>query len=182
MLFRSLASIETGPAEMEGRYERLVTAFYRHACPGPLGLEGDHSGTAGASLGVRISAYNAIGGFSDRATGEDRDLVRRLKEAGYGVRHAGDVTVGASCRLVGRASGGMAAALRARVDHRDYLIDDALPPSQVLIDAAARNELGPWPLQVAPADRLRARDLAPHIVRLEKALQALAPHDAPADP
>ena len=43
-------------AEMEGRYEALVTAFYRRHRPGPLGLDGEHAHAAGASLAVRGAA------------------------------------------------------------------------------------------------------------------------------
>jgi glycosyltransferase involved in cell wall biosynthesis len=168
-----LSDIEILPAEMEGRYERLVVEFYRHFRPDPCGLDGDHGGAAGASLAVHASAYRAVGGFADLATGEDRDLVRRLKTGGFGVLHAGDVCVAASCRLDGRAGGGMSDALRARAERRDYLIDDALPPAQALIDAATNGNLGPWPLQIAAQERLRARDLATHIACLENALRAV---------
>ena len=168
-----LDDMDISSAEMEGHYETLVQSFYRKMRPGLCGLEGDHGGAAGASLALRADAYRAIGGFDDMPTGEDRDLVRRLKTSGFGVRHAGDVRVAASCRLDGRATGGMSDALRARVQHTDYLIDEALPPANMLIDAAMRGDLGPWPPHVAPHHRLRARDLAPHIARLEAALSAL---------
>jgi GT2 family glycosyltransferase len=168
-----LRDIELAPAEMEGRYEALVMAFYRHHRSDPGGLDGDHGCTAGASLGIGTAAYLSVGGFADLVTGEDRDLVRRLKAGGFDVLHAGDVCVAASCRLDGRAGGGMSDALRARAKRTDYLIDDALPPAQTLVNAAANGRLGPWPMQVAPHDRLRARDLAPHIAHLEQALGAL---------
>ena len=129
-----MRDFEVAPAEMEGRYDALVTEFYRLFRPGPCGLEGDHGGAAGASLAVRADACRAVGGFADLAAGEDRDLVRRLKSAGFGVLHAGDARVFASCRLEGRAEGGMAGALRARAERTDYLIDEALPPARVLIE------------------------------------------------
>ncbi|MFZ3583631.1 glycosyltransferase [Loktanella sp. DJP18] len=165
-----LDGIDVTPAEMEGRYARLVLDFYRRSRCGPRWLAGDHGDAAGASLAMTVAACKAVGGFAELATGEDRDLVRRLKAGGHAVLHAGDVRVTASCRLDGRARDGMAAALRARADRTDYLIDDALPPARHLIEAARRGTLEPWPLQVAPQDRLRARDLAPHIARLERAL------------
>ena len=167
----ALDGMDPLPAEMEGRYERLVTTFYRQFRSGPCGLEGDHGGTAGASLGIRTNAYQGVKGFGDLVTGEDRDLVRRLKEAGFGVRHASDVRVAASCRLSGRAPGGMSDALAARVERRDYLIDEALPPARALIDAARAGTLGPWPLQMGA--RLHARDLGPQIALLEAALRDL---------
>ncbi|SEN52756.1 Glycosyltransferase like family 2 [Loktanella fryxellensis] len=166
-----LDDMDHGPARMEGRYEALVMAFYRMHRPGPCGLAGDHGHAAGASLAMQAAAYRTAGEFGDLATGEDRDLVRRFKAAGLPVWHADDVRVAASCRLDGRAQDGMAAALRARALRTDYLIDDALPPSQALIAAAAQGTLGPWPLHVAPQDRLRATDLTPHIAALEAAMQ-----------
>ncbi|MCF7700759.1 glycosyltransferase [Loktanella sp. M215] len=168
-----LEDMDVSLAEMEGLYEALVTAFYRLHRPGPLGLDGDHGHAAGASLAVHRTVYQAVGGFADLVTGEDRDLVRRLKATGHDVFHAGDVIVRASCRLDGRAQDGMSAALRARADQTDYLIDDALPPAQNLIAAVDRGMLGPWPLLVAPQNRLRARDLAPHIAILEEAMRNL---------
>ncbi len=170
-----LDGIEPALAEMEGRYERLVMEFYRRALHGPFWLEGEHGCAAGASLAITTTAYRDVGGFADLSSGEDRDLVRRLKVAGHSVHHAADVRVAASCRLEGRAGGGMADALRARVDRTDYLVDDSLPSAHLLIDAANRNSLGPWPLRVAPGDRLRARNLAQHIAMLEEALSALQP-------
>lgn len=174
-----LSDIEILPAEMEGRYEKLVIDYYRHFRPDPCGLNGDHGCAAGASLAVHVWAYRAVSGFADLATGEDRDLVRRLKASGIGMLHAGDVCVAASCRLDGRAGGGMSEALRARAARTDYLIDDALPPAQALIDAAANGTLGPWPLQVAPPDRLHARELAPQIVHLDESLQAVSSTRSP---
>jgi glycosyltransferase involved in cell wall biosynthesis len=174
-----LAEIEVTPAEMEARYEALVMAFYRRFNPGPCGLDGDHGCAAGASLGVRADAYHRVGGFHDIGIGEDRDIVRRLKAAGFGVRHAADVRVAASCRLDGRTGGGMAEALRVRATRTAYLIDDALPPARMMIKAARTGDLGHWPLQVAPHQRLRACDLAPEIALLEEALLALQPMPPP---
>lgn len=168
-----LRDIDVRPAEMEARYEQLVIALYRHFRPGPCGLDGDHGAAAGASLAIRKAAYLAVGCFADIATGEDRDLVRRLKQAGHGVWHGGDVRVEASCRLHGRARGGMAQALQARAARTDYVIDDSLPPAEALVAAAIEGRLGPWPLHVAPGDRLHARELAPHIALLERALETL---------
>ncbi len=168
-----LYAMEIWPAELESRYETLVMDFYRHFRPGPFGLDGDHGCAAGASLAFHVASYRAVGGFRDFLTGEDRDLVRRFKSAGIRVRHAGDVRVEASCRLDGRARGGMAKALRARAERTDYLIDEALPPAKSLIKAALNGTLGPWPLQVPAGARLRARELAPHLETLQAAWQAV---------
>jgi cellulose synthase/poly-beta-1,6-N-acetylglucosamine synthase-like glycosyltransferase len=70
-----------------------------------------HRHVYGANLGVRADAYDAIGGFAARSTGEDRDLIDRVRAAGYRVDHASDVPVSTSGRLAGRAPGGVAALL-----------------------------------------------------------------------
>lgn len=49
-------------------------------------LPGDrHTHAYGANLGVRASAYLAVGGFPD-VVGEDKALGDRLRDAGYDVR------------------------------------------------------------------------------------------------
>ncbi|KAA2313164.1 glycosyltransferase [Pseudooceanicola sediminis] len=154
-------------ATMEGRYRALVLAFYAAHAPETTSPSDHHGEAAGASLALRAATYLSVGGFRALATGEDRDLVRRLKTAGHSVRHAGDVRVQASCRLAGRAKGGMAAALRDRTCGSDYLIDDALPPPDWLVKHRAQGTLGVWPPHLPPDQRLRASELAPHIRRLE---------------
>ena len=90
----------------EGRYRALVLDFYRRHVPDPANPDRHHGETAGASLALTRQAHETSGGFRPLATGEDTDLVRRLKSAGRSVRHAPDVVVRASCRLDGRAEGG----------------------------------------------------------------------------
>ncbi len=70
-----------------------------------------HPYVGGANLGVRLSTYTAIGGVRPIACGEDSDFVRRARRSGYRVRHARDMQVVTSSRLVGRASEGLASAL-----------------------------------------------------------------------
>ncbi len=169
-----LDRIDIPSAEMESRYEQLVQQYYRHFMLGLCGLAGDHGCAAGASFAVHASAYANVGGFADLSHGEDRDIVRRLKQSGFGTIHAGDVRVAASCRLSGRAAHGMSDALRERAERKNYLIDDALPAAATLISLAATGDLGPWPMHVATQDRLRARELTPHIQQLEVALRDIA--------
>lgn len=70
--------------------------------------DGRHRHVYGANLGVRADVYGRVGGFSACRSGEDHDLVRRLRRAGYRVVQAADVRVTTSGRLVGRAEGGLA--------------------------------------------------------------------------
>lgn len=154
-------------ATHEGRYRRLVQQLYARFAPGCADLLDSHGEAAGASLALRRSAWLALGGFDPVTSGEDRQLVRRARQAGLKVRHAGDVVVQASCRLDGRARGGMAQALKDRLDRDDYRVDDCLPDAEWLVRNAAAGTLGPWPPCVPDRARLRAGDLPRHIAILD---------------
>ncbi|WP_019927277.1 glycosyltransferase family 2 protein [Nocardia sp. BMG111209] len=66
----------------------------------------------GASLGFGADIYWRAGGFAKIATGEDVDLVRRIRAAGARVAWAEDVVAVTSARQDGRAPEGFAAHLR----------------------------------------------------------------------
>lgn len=68
----------------------------------------DHPHVHGANLGFRLSAYDTVGGFADLSTGEDVDLVDRLRDAGVPWTAASRLPVLTSGRLVGRAPAGFA--------------------------------------------------------------------------
>ncbi len=72
-----------------------------------------HWNEGGASLALTASAYRAVGGVPARATGEDRALVDAVRHAGLRVRHDPAVRVATSSRAIGRATGGLADAIRA---------------------------------------------------------------------
>ena len=73
-----------------------------------------HGQAPGALLAFRPAAYRAVGGFAPLRCAEDRDIVRRLCTGGWRVAHPWDAVVLASCRLKGRAPGGMADTIAAR--------------------------------------------------------------------
>jgi glycosyltransferase involved in cell wall biosynthesis len=74
--------------------------------------DGDaHRHVHGASLGIAARAYEAVGGFPPRATGEDVALVDRLDRAGFRVVRDGAHPVATSARTVGRAPDGFAGHL-----------------------------------------------------------------------
>ncbi|HEX5407811.1 MAG TPA: glycosyltransferase [Pseudonocardiaceae bacterium] len=87
------------PAAVARRYSALLA--------GTRGPEG-HGNVYAANLGVRADAYRAVGGFGAVATGEDHDLWRRLRRAGYRCRYAEGPRVVTSARRRGRAPGGLA--------------------------------------------------------------------------
>lgn len=80
----------------------------------------------GANLGVRASAYCAVGGYQPMLEHEDVDLVARL--AGYPkvASDAGEVIT--SARLEGRTPGGYAGYLKARADPASLIASSSFEP------------------------------------------------------
>ncbi|QZY29286.1 glycosyltransferase [Nocardioides coralli] len=72
----------------------------------------------GANLGVRLSAYRAVGGFRPIPTGEDVALVADLRSLGVAVAGGGHPVV-TSGRVQGRAPDGFAGYLRTLVAARE---------------------------------------------------------------
>ncbi len=66
----------------------------------------------GANLGLRASAYRAVGGFAPVSEHEDNDLVARLASAGFTVAPTAAIEVMTSGRTFGRTPGGYARYLR----------------------------------------------------------------------
>lgn len=166
-----LMPVEEG--QNEALYRGLVQQFYALIHPEPHNPLPHHGEAPGASLGFTCAAYQRAGGFADRLTGEDRDLIRRLRLNGLRVRHASDVKVAASCRLTGRAPGGMAQALQDRLAGNGYRVDDALPPSEWLITQAREGTLPVWPPEVPESLCLLPADLPREIAALQALLQPM---------
>jgi hypothetical protein len=123
-------------ARLEAGYARLLNEIRARLDPEPHDPWPCHGMAAGASLGVTLAAYQAIGGLPLRAVGEDRALVAELLRRDARVRHDPAIRVTTSCRLVGRAAGGMAETLRQRLADPDAPCDEALEP---VLDALHRN-------------------------------------------
>jgi len=66
----------------------------------------------GANLGIRASAYLAVGGFPPVSEHEDNDLVDRLASAGFTITPTAAIDVLTSGRTFGRTPGGYARYLR----------------------------------------------------------------------
>jgi hypothetical protein len=79
------------------------------------GAEGTHAHVHGANLSVRADAYEDVGGWSNLALAEDHCLWTRLRGRGWRVSSPVSSVVTTSSRLKGRAKGGFADTLRARV-------------------------------------------------------------------
>jgi GT2 family glycosyltransferase len=165
-----LRRMRTQTVEQEAAYRDLVLRFYDLFAPEPHNPYPHHGGAPGASMACRAAALRHVGNFADLRTGEDRDLIRRMRARGLRVRHASDVRVQASCRLTGRAPGGWADTLRHRLTEPDFLVDEGLPPVACLLDMAGRGALATWPPHLPDRDRLHPHDLPGEIALLRRVL------------
>ena len=117
-----------------------------------------HCYEGGASLATTLSWYRRIGGAPTPSVAEDRALVAALVAAGARVRHAVDVRVTTSCRLDGRAPGGMADTLARWVEqgedepiHETYRLEVALSEGPANADACLT--FATLPAELARAQR-----------------------------
>jgi cellulose synthase/poly-beta-1,6-N-acetylglucosamine synthase-like glycosyltransferase len=78
--------------------------------------EGTHTHVHGANLSVRADAYEDVGGWSNLPLAEDHCLWARLRGKGWRVSSPVSSVVTTSARLEGRAKGGFADTLKARVE------------------------------------------------------------------
>lgn len=92
------------------RFRSWVEA-YDHGC-GPT----RHRHVHGANLGVAAAAYLRAGGFRPLVSGEDADLVERLRACGAAIDWSLDEPVLTSGRHVARAPRGVAADLRSSIE------------------------------------------------------------------
>ena len=108
---------------LEDAYDALITEMEARIDPDPSDPWPCHRTTIGASLSVRRSAYEQVGGMPEIPLGEDGAFVAALLEQGFRVRHDRAVMVWISARLTGRAAGGVADTIRSRCEEPDALCD-----------------------------------------------------------
>jgi hypothetical protein len=95
--------------------------------PGPR-----HADVFAAALAVRRDAYLAVGGLPPVACGEDEALVRRMIDEDRPVYFARDAVVCTSLRARGRAAGGVADAIAARLFDPEAPCDASVPRAAVV--------------------------------------------------
>jgi len=100
--------------------------------PDPLNPWPHHGNIGGANFGLRAGVYGAVGGLPVTPFGEDRALLRRVRALGLPVRFSEGPLVWTSCRLDGRARGGLSDELKRSRDEADPLVDEALEPAEAL--------------------------------------------------
>ncbi len=113
-LVRAHGALEDRAALLEAELDGL-----RH--PLPHDPSPRHGQTPGASLAFRTRAYLAAGGFEAIRCHEDRRIVARIAAAGGRVARPYALHIVASCRLLGRAPGGMADTIAARAADTPHL-------------------------------------------------------------
>lgn len=100
--------------------------------PDPLNPWPHHGNIGGANFGLRAGVYGAVGGLPVTSFGEDRALLRRVRSLALPVRFSEGPLVWTSCRLDGRARGGLSDELKRSRDEADPLVDEALEPAERL--------------------------------------------------
>lgn len=85
-----------------------------------------HTEHSGASIAVTVDAWARAGGVPGLSSGEDRGFLKALRQVDVPIRHAPDVVVTVSGRILGRAPGGMAETMARRIIRQDEALDDDL--------------------------------------------------------
>jgi hypothetical protein len=112
----------------EATYEAILIEIDCLLDPIPHDPWPRHDTASGASLALSSEAYLAVGGLPVVPLGEDRALARVLVDGGWRLRHAPEVRVVTSGRLVGRAVGGAADTIRLRNEDPAAPCDPRLEP------------------------------------------------------
>lgn len=127
----------------ECAYDLLCDEIHARLDPDPNDPWPRHTQASGASIGVTVRAFRAVGGVPAVASGEDRAFLAALRRIDAVIRHDLACHVAVSGRLIGRAPGGMADTIRRRLATPDLLIDDRLEPAaSCAMRAAARRYAG----------------------------------------
>ena len=119
----------------EWEYQNLAAELEAKADPEPHDPWPRHNQNCGASTAIRAKLYRALGGLPPEPVGEDRALFDAVRLRDGLIRHSLAAHVVASARTIGRASGGMADALRTR-GSASYECDEILEPA---VDTLRRN-------------------------------------------
>lgn len=113
----------------ECAYARLLDEIASLVDPDEADPWPRHTEHSGASIAVTRRAFRAVGGIPAVPLAEDRAFHAALLRAGARIRHAPEVEVVVSGRILGRAAGGMADTIRRRLVAPDPVLDEALEPA-----------------------------------------------------
>lgn len=113
-------------AVMEAHYLRLMRELETLLDPDPWNPAPHHGKAGGASLAASVAAYAQVGGLPRLAVSEDRALVERFRRHDLPVVFSSAARVVTSGRTAGRAEGGMADTLAARLLDREPPFDPSV--------------------------------------------------------
>lgn len=184
---------------LERRYAGLLDEMATRLDPLPHDPWPTHGTHSGASIALRLPLFRAVGGIPPVPHGEDRALFAALARLDARIRHSEAARVLVSCRLDGRAGGGMAETLRHRLRDPSAPVDARLEPARrawlrlrtrraLRLIRAGRPRAGdPLRLQIAlgvAAPAMRRVLAAPSFGLAWEALQAATPalRPQPLDP
>ncbi|MGB3554146.1 MAG: glycosyltransferase [Jannaschia sp.] len=100
--------------QLEDRYDALVAQIEGMRADLPWDPLPRHNQSPGALIAFRPDIYRATGGIEPVPCHEDRNMAEALVRIGARIARPWDAVVQASCRLTGRAPGGMAATIAKR--------------------------------------------------------------------
>jgi len=119
-----------------------------------------HDYEGGASIALTLRMYRAVGGCPPLPVGEDRALFEEIRRKGGAIRHALDVKVLTSGRLVGRAQGGMADTVRNWCNQSPDMPLHDVWPINVVLGHVAQAKSRPLLLRELPQEIEKAQALA----------------------
>jgi hypothetical protein len=119
-----------------------------------------HDYEGGASIALTLRMYRAVGGCPPLPVGEDRALFEEIRRKGGAIRHALDVKVSTSGRLVGRAQGGMADTVRNWCNQPPDIPLHDVWPINVALGHVAQAKSRPLLLRELPQEIEKAQALA----------------------
>jgi hypothetical protein len=132
-----------------------------------------HTEESGASIAVSRQAYRHSGGVPLVRLGEDRAFAAAIRRTGARIRHAPEVTVVVSGRILGRAEGGMADTIRRRLVAPDMELDAALEPVADRVARLERNSAHAQRREDTPMRRVRVADLPGQMAAAQRVLAGL---------
>ncbi len=130
------ASLPPADPEQQGvvrEYRRLSAHVAALLDPDPDNPWPHHGNIGGANFAISAKAYDAVGGMPTPPFAEDRALRRLCQAYGLRIRYCDDALAWTSCRLDGRAWGGLADELLRERSEADPLVDELLEPPESLI-------------------------------------------------
>ena len=171
------------------RYERLMERLASLLDPEEHDPWPRHGYHCGASMAVRLGVYRRVGGLPPEPSSEDRAFFAAVLRQDGRVRHCPKARVVTSCRLDGRAAGGMADTLLRWSEARE---GEAIPAARSVARAArlraalrrASRAGSPAAFPALPpaalADVLQAPTFGLALERAARRLAALTPRLVPA--